>query len=580
MFLCVVHAAKSQYFLRGVISDEKDNKLANAKIYLHSSKSFFMSGYDGSFGIPTKSLNDSITIQLGGYEKQVFGVKTNSWQYVVLKANEATVIKYKPKLISYTKNAKETSRYNPFISDETYFKLVENDFIKTEQFPTTGFSLNVNKAAYSNVRRFINTDSKVPPDAVRIEEMINYFNLDYERPTSENIFKLKSSVTTCPWNEKNKLLFIKVSAKQIDLNKIPPGNFVFLIDVSGSMDLPNRLPLLKEAFQLFVKNLRAVDKISIVTYGGVVGTWLEPTSGDEKEKINRALELLTAAGDTPGASAIAAAYKLAASTFVKDGNNRVILATDGDFNVGQTSEKALDELITEKKKSGIYLTCLGVGMGNYKDSKLETLAKRGNGNYAYLDNLHEAEKVLVHELTETLYAVADNAFINAVFDSTQISDYRLIGFDNKRDAVQDTSSDLDGGEIGSGGSAMALFEIVPNKNCNTKSNFGKLILKFHDPQSIAYKMQEINFDIPSVNADSTTNGEKFAATIAMYGLKLKESVYLNNRTWSDLKILAENSVDKNNFLQNDFLKLLEKTIAIYEPNKIKKNKRKKNNKNE
>ena len=293
------------------------------------------------------------------------------------------------------------------------------------------------------------------------------------------------------------------------------------------------------------------------------------------EKINNALELLTAAGDTPGESAIAAAYKLAASTFVKDGNNRVILATDGDFNVGQTSEKELDELISKKKESGVYLTCLGVGMGNYKDSKLETLAKRGNGNYAYLDDLHEAEKVLVHELTETLYAVADNAFINVVFDSIQVSEYRLIGFDNKRDAVQDTSSNMDGGEIGSGGSTMALFEIVPTANYNTGKVFGKLNLKFHKPQFPTNEMQEINYNIPALNVDSSTNGEKFATAVAMYGLKLKESLYLNNKSWNDIKIFAEAAIDKNNFLQNDFLKLLEKTIKIYEPSKIKKkNKRK------
>ena len=570
LFLCVGLTAKSQFYLRGIIRDDKNYTLANAKIYLHSSKSFYVSGYDGSFGIPSKNRYDTVTIQLSGYETQTLSIKTDSWLAVLLKFNAATVIKYKPKLISYIKNAKETSRYNPFISDETYFKLVENEFVKAEQFPTTGFSLNVNKAAYSNVRRFINTESKVPPDAVRIEEMINYFNLDYESPDNDDIFKIKSAVTTCPWNTKNKLLFLKLSAKKIDLNNIPPGNFVFLIDVSGSMDMPKRLPLLKEAFQLFVKNLRSVDKISIVTYGGVVGTWLEPTSGNEKEKINNALELLTAAGDTPGESAIAAAYKLAASTFIKDGNNRVILATDGDFNVGQTSEKALDELISKKKESGIYLTCLGVGMGNYKDSKLETLAKRGNGNYAYLDDLHEAEKVLVHELTETLYAVADNAYINVVFNSKQVSDYRLIGFDNKRDAVQDTSSDIDGGEIGSGGSTMAIFEIVPTTNFDKKNYLGKLNLKFHKPKAQTNEVQEIYYDIPFPSLDSITNGEKFAAAIAMYGLKLKESPYLNNAGWNDIKVVAEAAVDKNNFLQNDFLKLLEKTIKIYEPNKKKK----------
>ena len=416
--------------------------------------------------------------------------------------------------------------------------------------------------------------SKVPPDAVRVEEMINYFNLGYEMPDENKVFNIKSSITACPWNTKNQLLFLKVSARKIDLNKIPPGNFVFLIDVSGSMDMPNRLPLLKEAFQLFVKNLRPVDKVSIVTYGGVVGTWLTPTKGDDKETINRALELLEAAGDTPGESAILAAYKLANSSFIPGGNNRVIIATDGDFNVGQTSEKALDDLITKQKKTGIYLTCLGVGMGNYKDSKLETLAKRGNGNYAYLDNLHEAEKVLVHELTETLYAVAENAFINVVFNPTQVSGYRLVGFDNKREAVQNVSSEIDGGEIGSGGSTMAVFEIVPGVACNKNEDIGKLYLKFNDADDKLNQLQEINYAIPTMFNDSPNNCEKFAAAVIMFGLKLKESPYLNNASWTDVKQAAVTAADKTNFLQNDFLKLLDKAIEVYEPGKKKKKNKK------
>ena len=270
LFFCACYSAKSQYFLRGNVHDEKNTVLQNAKIYIHSSKATFSSGTDGSFGIPTKFLHDTITISLSGYNAQTISVKTDVWVTAVLKSAVTTIIKYKPKLISFTKNAKETERFNPAISDETYFKLVENEFVKTEKFPNTGFSLNVNKAAYSNVRRFINMQSKVPPDAVRIEEMINYFNLGYDLPENENSFNIKSSITACPWNTKTQLLFLKISARKIDLDKIPPGNFVFLIDVSGSMDMPNRLPLLKEAFQLFVKNLRPVDKVSIVTYGGVV----------------------------------------------------------------------------------------------------------------------------------------------------------------------------------------------------------------------------------------------------------------------------------------------------------------------
>lgn len=574
LFFCVAFTAKSQYYLRGIIRDEKNNKLSNAKIFLHSSKSYFATGSDGGFGIPAKKLHDSVTVTLSGYNSQTLAVKTDIWVSIVLKITAETIVKYKPKLISFTKDAKESSRFNPFVSDETYFKLVENEIVKTEKFPNSGFSLNVNKASYSNVRRFLNMQSSVPPDAVRIEEMINYFNLDYESPQENKTFNIRSAITACPWNANNNLLYLKISARKLKLDKIPPSNFVFLIDVSGSMDLPNRLPLLKEAFQLFVKNLRPVDKISIITYGGVVGIWLEPTNGDEKEKINNSLELLTAAGDTPGESAIVAAYKLANESFIKDGNNRVILATDGDFNVGQTSEKSLDELITKKRETGIYLTCLGVGMGNFKDSKLQTLAKRGNGNYAYIDNLHEAEKVLVKELTETLYSVADNAFINVIFNDKQISAYRLIGFDNNRDAVQDGYSEIEGGEMGSGSSTMAIFEIVPTIKCNVGNNIAKLKLKFHEPRAPVDSIKDIFFDIIYNKTDTATNSENFAAAVAMFGLKLKDSPYLNNATWSDVKSFALKAANPKIFLQNDFLILMEKAIKIYDPGKKKRKNKK------
>ena len=479
LFFFSAVAAHSQFYLRGSIRDDKNDPLQNAKIRLHSSGLQSFSAIDGSFGILTPKLYDSITVYMDGFEPQAIKVKADQWQHIILHVSPEAAFRNRPRLISFSKDEKRTKRFSPFTSDETYFKLVENEFVKADLYPNTGFSLNVNKAAYSNVRRFINMQSRVPPDAVRVEELINYFNLGYKEPTiSDSIFNVHSTFTDCPWNAKDRLLFLNISAKKLDLENKPPGNFVFLIDVSGSMDMPNRLPLLKEAFQLFIKNLRPVDRISIVTYGGTVGVWLQPTSGDEQEKISRSIEVLTAAGDTPGAAALEAAYKLAVANFIPGGNNRVILATDGDFNVGPVSEKALDELISRQRQTGVYLTCLGVGMGNFKDSKLQTLAKRGNGNYAYLDDLHEAEKVLVHELTETLYAVAEDAFINVKFDPSQVSAYRLIGFDNKKEAVLDDNSNLDGGEIGSGSSTMAIFQVTPAPHTGTERISVILSLRF------------------------------------------------------------------------------------------------------
>ena len=570
-------SVQAQYYLRGSIRDEKNIPIPNTGVYVHSQKIKYSAGTDGSFGINETVLYDSVTVTADGYDQLTLKVKTDTWQNIFLKISAEALFKNRPRLISFTKDKKHSTRYDPLTSDETYFRLVENEFVKADAFPNTGFSLNVNKASYSNVRRFINMQSKVPPDAVRIEELVNYFNLGYHEPAENEVFNISSAVTGCPWNKKNQLLFLNISAKKIDLENKPPGNFVFLIDVSGSMDMPNRLPLLKSAFQLFVKNLRAVDKVSIVTYGGAVGVWLEPTAGNEKDKISRAIELLLAAGDTPGSYAIEAAYKLAVANFIPGGNNRVILATDGDFNVGQTSEKALDELITKERSTGVYLTCLGVGMGNFKDSKLQTLAKRGNGNYAYLDDLHEAEKVMVHEITETLYAVADNVFINVDFDPSRVEAYRLIGFDNKKEAVQDGNSDLDGGEIGSGSTTMAIFEIVPaNKPDSLNAAIGILNLKFHEVTDsgsggITKELSSIISGVQLPN-DSSHRCLDFAAAVAMYGMKLRESPYLSHATWKDVRAAAEAAADKNDYLQSDFLLMEDKTIEVYEPGKRKKKK--------
>ena len=571
--LLIAFNAPAQYYLRGEINDENNHPLPNVKILLHSNHSQYFSGAAGSFGIKSATLNDSLTLNLEGYELKIVKVNCEQWQSINLKILPSNVNRNRPKLISVTRDLKQSSRVQWFINDETYFQLVENEYVQAKDFPNTGISLNVNKASYSNVRRFLNMNSPVPPDAVRTEELINYFNLHYQEPTNNDIVKITSQLSSCPWDPEKQLLILNVNAKKLDLNKIPPGNFVFLIDASGSMDLPNRLPLLKAAFQLFVKNLRAIDTVSIVTYGGTVGIWLQPTSGSEKEKIIRSIEELTASGDTPGEAAIMTAYQLAKSTFIKGGNNRVILATDGDFNVGLTSEKAMDELITKERQSGVYLTCLGVGMGNFKDSKLETLAKRGNGNYAYLDDIHEAEKVLVKELTQNFYAVADDVFLNLQFNSQQVKTYRLIGFDNRRDAVTDNNIDLEGGEIGSGNSVLAIFEIIPANDKvlggETSGSIADLTLRFSQCNDTSH--QQLNYSCMA-NLVEFKNLEKelqFVTAVAMFGLKLKQSKYIKEASWEDILTIAENSSDTKSYLQTEFLALVEKARKIYSGKKKK-----------
>src|SRR6185437_9443663 len=403
----------------------------------------------------------SIIFSLDGYVTQGIRIKTSEYQHIILKIIPIGSQINKQKLVSLTTGNNGNIFPVSYYENESYSNLAENDFVKAGSDTKTQFSMRIDKASYSNVRRFINQGTKVPVDAVRIDEMLNYFNFNYKEPEANDVFRVESHVSDCPWNNQHRLLFLNLSAKKINLDHVPPSNLVFLIDVSGSMDLPNRLPLLKQAFQLLVKNLRRQDTVSIVTYGGTVGIWLPPTGGAHKHIISKSIEALSASGDTPGEAAIRTAYKLADATFIKGGNNRIILATDGDFNVGQSNEADLEELISKEKQSGVFLTCLGVGMGNYKDSKIEVLAKKGNGNFAYIDDLREAEKVLVTEFTQTLYSVASNVYVSTKFHPDLIKEYRLIGYDNKKSIISEKVYELEGGEIGSGSGNTAIFEYLP-----------------------------------------------------------------------------------------------------------------------
>ena len=572
--LLFVLNANAQYYLRGEIKDEKNQYLQNVKILLNSDRNIYYSGTTGGFGINCRSLKDSLTLSLDGYEVKPLNLKTDVFQQITMKALSSNISKNRPKLISYAKDQNFSSNYIRYISDESYFSLVENEIVNANKFPNTGFSLNINKASYSNIRRFLNTKSLVPPDAVRIEELLNYFNLHYREPENKDVFGVQSQLSDCPWNTTSKLLFLNVNARKLDMDNVPPSNLVFLIDASGSMELPNRLPLVKAAFQMLIKNLRAIDTVSIVAYGGTVSVWLPPTSGAEKQKITESIEELTASGDTPGESAIRMAYKIAMSTFIKNGNNRVILATDGDFNVGEVSEKALEDLISKEKKTGVYLTCLGVGMGNFKDSKLEIMARRGNGNYAYLDDINEAEKVLVKEVTQTFFSVADDVFLNVHFNPAVIKDYRLIGFDNKRDAIADSAGVLEGGEIGSGNSVLAIFEIsllVADSLINNGALLSpaQVSLKYTLPASKVRKT--LNYDCPANYLPFNKIDKEFqlGTAIGMFGMKLRESKYFPLYDWTEIEQIANNAYNPANYLQKQFVQLIATAKKIYVKKRVK-----------
>ncbi|HXB94505.1 MAG TPA: von Willebrand factor type A domain-containing protein, partial [Puia sp.] len=448
-----------------------------------------------------------------------------------------------------------------------YSSLAENNFIPASRFPETGFAVTIDKASYSNVRRFLNMGSTIPPDAVRIEELLNYFNFGYTDPPTDSCFVLRSRLSDCPWNPSNRLLFLQVCARKIDPSRIPPANLVLLIDVSGSMDLPNKLPLLKSAFGLLVNNLRTIDTVTIVTYGSSVSVALQPTSGENKKKILEAIEDLQPGGATPGEAGIRAAYRVAKSQFIKGGNNRVILATDGDFNEGETSEEALEQLVMQYRNWGVYLTCLGVGMGNYKDSKLEALAKKGNGNFAYLDEEQEAEKVLVREFTQTVYAVADDAYLNIQFNPRLVKDYRLIGFDNKVKALSDTLSELQGGEVGSGHSLLALFELVPadadSVVVGDADRIAQVLVNFRLPRDSSLRTSLYACSSKVIPFQQLQPCYRFASSIALFGGLLKKSPFMRQADWKDAIEMAEGSVDPGDAMQEEFITLIEKARKIY-----------------
>ena len=441
-------------------------------------------------------------------------------------------------------------------NDESYAVITENQFEHVNLNPLSTFSIDVDKASYSNMRRIINNGQEVPADAVKIEEMINYFNYNYPQPKDEHPFSINTELITTPWNGQSKLVKIGLQGKTYKNEELPASNLTFLIDVSGSMRDQNKLPLLKSAFKLLVKQLRNQDNVSIVVYAGAAGVVLEPTSGKYKEKIIEALDSLRSGGSTAGGAGIQMAYKLAEKNFKKKGNNRVILATDGDFNVGASSDKDMEKLIEEKRKSGVFLSVLGFGYGNYKDSKLETLADKGNGNHAYIDTMQEAQKVFGKEFGGTLYTIAKDVKIQVEFNPNKVQAYRLIGYENRmledEDFIDDTK---DAGELGSGHSVTALYEIIP---IGVESNYLKDVAdlkytkaeisnKYNDELltvKFRYKKPDADTSIEMIHVqndslDEVSQDMQFASAVAIFGMQLRQSKFHNNSNLGDVIALAE-----------------------------------------
>lgn len=449
-------------------------------------------------------------------------------------------------------------QYYPEPNTESYAPIIEIPFEKAELAPLSTFSSDVDAASYANLRRFINSGTMPPPDAVRIEEMINYFEYDYPDPEEGRTFSVTTEAGACDWADNHKLLRIGIKTQSIPIEELPPNNLVFLIDVSGSMDYHNKLPLLQESLKLMVDQLREEDRVAIVVYASSTGLVLKPTSGDKKNEIKRAIDRLRAGGSTAGGAGIQLAYKTAQKYFLKKGNNRVILATDGDFNVGISSEDGLKKLIEEKREEGVFLSVLGFGMGNYQDSKMEKLADNGNGNYAYIDNLMEAQKVLVSELGANLNVVAKDTKFQIEFNPNKVFAYRLIGYENRILNDEDFNDDTkDAGDIGSGHNVTALYEIVPRGGgaesgiLNIDSlKYGKI--KSGDDQfldewatvKIRHKKPGETESILEVHAikigdDAQSADFMFVSAILEFGMILRGSNYRGNSTYDKVLALAK-----------------------------------------
>jgi len=462
---------------------------------------------------------------------------------------------------------------------EEYDRIVENGFRRVIDEPLSTFSIDVDGASFSNTRRFLSRNQRPPVDAVRIEEFINYFNYDYPQPTGDDPFSITTEIDECPWNDNNKLVHIGLQGDNIDLSESVPSNIVFLLDVSGSMRSHDKLPLLKQSLLMLSKEMRSEDRIAIVVYAGAAGLVLPSTAATDERAIIRALNRLNAGGSTAGAAGIELAYKVAKENFIRNGNNRVILATDGDFNVGTSSQRALVQLIEKKRDEDIFLTVLGFGTGNYSDARMEQLANNGNGNYAYIDNILEAKKVLVNEMGGTLYTIAKDVKLQIEFNPAQVSSYRLIGYENRLLANEDFNDDTkDAGELGAGHTVTALYEVVPVGAGGSGRTVDPLkyqqqtvaINQSSEILTVKFRYKEPNGDVSRLISQSLTEDSQgstdldWATAMASFGMLLRGSEHSTTLQWEEVLALAKSSRGRDeNGYRSEAIRMIERAEILY-----------------
>ncbi|MFT7898636.1 von Willebrand factor type A domain-containing protein [Tenacibaculum ascidiaceicola] len=578
ILLSSIALAAQQRTITGVVSDES-GPLPGVTIVVKGTTNGTETDFDGKYSI-SATQGDVLVFSFVGMKTVQKNVGEISVINVVMKADnvleEVVVAAYgiSKRRKSSVSKAVRIRGYNQIENRDSYAVRNENIFKSPVNSPLSTFSIDVDKASYSNIRRMINSGQKIPKEAVKIEEMINYFDYNYPQPKGKHPFSITTEIITTPWNKDTQLVRIGLKGKEYKQENLPASNLTFLIDVSGSMSGQNKLPLLKSAFKLLVNQLREKDKVAIVVYAGAAGVVLKPTSGNENETILEALNQLEAGGSTAGGEGIELAYKLAKENYIKDGNNRVILATDGDFNVGASSNAEMEELIKEKRKSGVFLSVLGFGYGNYQDNKLEILADKGNGNHAYIDTMQEAQKVFGKEFGGTLYTIAKDVKIQVEFNPKKVQAYRLIGYENRllndEDFVDDTK---DAGELGSGHTVTALYEVIP---VGVKSKFLKKLPKLKYTQNkqldsfndelltvkFRYKLPKGTKSIELVKTVknevlASTNDMNFISAVALFGMQLSKSKFKNNSKIEDVLSLIEGEIgeDKDGY-KAEFVRLV------------------------
>ena len=583
----------------GIVTDAADGtSITGCSVVNNRSKSGAITDVNGRYSIQAQK-GDVLLFRFIGYKEEKRVVKSAKLD-VKMKTDdvaleECVVVGYgtmKTKAMTGAYVAVcPTAMYDmdTRMNTEEYDRIQENGFKSVADTPLSTFSIDVDPASYSNMRRFINRGELPPADAIRTEELVNYFSYDYPKPTGNDPVKITVEAGTCTWNTAHRLVRIGLKAKEIPTEQLPASNLVFLIDISGSMWGANRLDLVKSSLKLLVNNLRNKDKVAIVTYAGSAGVKLEATSGGDKQKIREAIDELTAGGSTAGGAGIHLAYQIAKKNFISDGNNRIILCSDGDFNVGVSSAEGLEQLIEKERKSGVHLTVLGYGMGNYKDKKIQVLPEKGNGNHAYIDNLQEANRVLVGEFGATLHTVAKDVKLQVEFNPSQVQAYRLIGYESRLLKDEDFNNDAkDAGDMGAGHTVTAFYEVIP---AGVKNEYvGKVDdLKYQKKEKMTlkptgsdelltvklrYKAPDKDvsrkMELPFVDnkGDSVSSDFRFASAVAMFGQLLRDSDFKGTADYDKVIKLAKQGVNNDERgYRREFIRLVEAAKGLEKTSK-------------